>query len=307
MILIISTKNDVHAILVKKELESQGKSTRIFDMGEFSYGSFLNYQISDKSPCEFVDSDGSKIDLTQVTSIWFRRPRYPHLSKIIARKDDRIFGYREWTDATTCILSLDLKCVNQLENQESAKKPKQLEIAKRCGLLVPDTLITNDSRKVEEFLIEHKNKIVHKAMSAPNHRFLDTRLWTEEDRRHLFNLELAPTIFQNYISGPYDVRSTVIGNEIHSARITNLNKNGLVDSRLDLDQPYEAYELPDDISNKIFRFMEKMGLVFGTIDLKITDKDEHVFLEINPQGQFLYVEILTKIPIVKTLARYLSE
>ena len=45
---------------------------------------------------------------------------------------------------------------------------------------MPDTLITNDRKKVEEFLIKHENKVVHKAMSAPTHRFLDTRLWTEE-------------------------------------------------------------------------------------------------------------------------------
>jgi hypothetical protein len=50
-----------------------------------------------------------------------------------------------------------------------------------------------------------------------------------------------------------------------------------------------------------------MGLVFGTLDLKITDRNEHVFFEINPQGQFLYVEILTKLPITKSVAKYLSE
>ena len=307
MILIISRKDDVHSILVKKQLESQGNSARIFDIGDFSNGSFLNYQIGEKSIREFIDSDSSKIDLTQVTSIWFRRPRYPQLTNIIPIKEDRSFGCREWINVITCILSLDVKCVNPLNYQESANKPKQLEVARRCGLLVPDTLITNDSHKVEEFLIKHENSVVHKAMSAPAHRFIDTRLWNEEDRTHLSDLEIAPTIFQNYVPGPYDVRSTVIGSEIYSARITNLNKHGVVDSRLDLDQPYETYELPEEISDKIFKFMEKMGLVFGTIDLKITNDDEHIFLEVNPQGQFLYVQILTKLPIAKAVAKYLSE
>ena len=134
MILIISSKNDLHAILVKKALESHGNLTRIFDIGELPNGSFLNYQIGEKPIHEFVDSDGPRIDLTKVKSIWFRRPRYPRLSKIIAIKEDRIFGYREWVNAIDCILSLDVKCVNNLHNQESAKKPKQLEVAKSCRL-----------------------------------------------------------------------------------------------------------------------------------------------------------------------------
>ena len=39
--------------------------------------------------------------------------------------------------------------------------------------------------------------------------------------------------------------------------------------------------------------MDELGLVFGTIDLKVADNGEHIFLEVNPQGQFLYIEILT--------------
>lgn len=222
-------------------------------------------------------------------------------------KEDSQFGYMEWINAIDGILSLDVKYVNPPQYQQAAIKPKQLEIARNCGLLVPETLITNSRKKAEEFLIKHENRVVHKAMSAPTHRFLDTRLWKEEDRQYLPDLQLAPTIFQEYISGPYDVRATIIGNEIFSARITNLNEPNMVDSRLNLDSPYESYELPEEIHDRILKFMEKMGLVFGTIDLKITDHNEHVFFEINPQGQFLYVEILTKLPIVRAVAKYLSK
>jgi glutathione synthase/RimK-type ligase-like ATP-grasp enzyme len=304
MILIISGRNDVHAILVQKELEKHGHVTKIFDLNEFSDGSLLDYQIGNNPARNFIDGNGSSFDLTDVTAVWFRRPRYPQIPKIVTLREDRKFAYMEWINAINGILSLEVKCVNPLHYQAAAIKPKQLEVARDCGLIVPETLITNNGRKVEEFLINHGNRVVHKAMSIRAHRFLDTRLWKEEDRQHLANLQLAPAIFQEYISGPYDVRATIVGNEIFSARITDLK--GGVDSRLYLDSPYEPYELPDEIRNKIFKFMMKMGLVFGTVDLKITDKGEHVFFEINPQGQFLYVEILTKLPIVHAVARYLS-
>ena len=309
MILILSSVTDTHAILVQKELQKNGNKTIIFDLRKFSNGSLLDYQIGENPIRQFVVGDGSKVNFADITSVWFRRPRYPLMSNRVLTIEDRRFGNMEWINAIDGILSLDIKCVNSLQCQEAAIKPKQLEIARNCGLIVPETLITNNSEKVQAFLIKHGNRVVHKAMSAPTHRFLDTRLWKEEDRRYLTNLKLAPTIFQEYISGSYEVRATVIGNEIFSARIANLKKSESddIDSRLNLDLPYEPYELPEVISDRIFRFMEKMGLVFGTIDLKITGQGEHVFFEINPQGQFLYVEILTKLPIVRALAKYLSE
>ncbi len=51
--------------------------------------------------------------------------------------------------------------------------------------------------------------------------------------------------------------------------------------------------------------MDKLGLVFGTIDLKLADSGERVFLEVNPQGQFLYIEIQTGLPISNALAELL--
>jgi glutathione synthase/RimK-type ligase-like ATP-grasp enzyme len=309
MILILSSVTDTHAILVQKELQNNSNETKIFDLRKFSNGLLLDYQIGENPIRQFIEGDGSNINFTDITSVWFRRPRYPLISRRALEIEDRRFGNMEWINAIDGMLSLDMKCVNSLQHQQAAIKPKQLEIARNCGLIVPETLITNNSDKVEEFLTKHANRVVHKAMSVPTHRFLDTRLWKEEDRHHLTDLKLAPTIFQEYISGPYDVRATVVGNEIFSARITNPKKSDSdeIDSRLNLDLPYEPYELPEEISDRIFRFMEKMGLVFGTIDLKITSHGEHVFFEINPQGQFLYVEILTKLPIVRALAKYLAE
>ena len=79
-----------------------------------------------------------------------------------------------------------------------------------------------------------------------------------------------------------------------------------VDSRLDPDAPCTSYELPSNVAAALFRLMDELGLVFGTIDLKLDVNGEHVFLEINPQGQFLYIEILTGLPISQALAELLA-
>jgi len=42
-------------------------------------------------------------------------------------------------------------------------------------------------------------------------------------------------------------------------------------------------------------------------DVKLTDDGEPVFLEVNPQGQFLFVEALCEIPLADTFAAFLVE
>jgi hypothetical protein len=40
--------------------------------------------------------------------------------------------------------------------------------------------------------------------------------------------------------------------------------------------------------------------------MKLTDEGEYVFLELNPMGQFLYVEILTGFPLTAAMAELLA-
>jgi hypothetical protein len=53
--------------------------------------------------------------------------------------------------------------------------------------------------------------------------------------------------------------------------------------------------------------MRRLGLVYGAIDLRLTPEGRYVFLEINPSGQFLYVEHATGQPITAALAKALIE
>jgi glutathione synthase/RimK-type ligase-like ATP-grasp enzyme len=143
-------------------------------------------------------------------------------------------------------------------------------------------------------------------MTAPPHQFLDTRAWDADAARHLDDLALCPTIFQERIFGPADVRVTVVGRELFAACIETARGRAGIDSRLDPDAPCAAYELPRNVQRAILRLMDELGLVIGTVDLKLANDGEHVFLEINPQGQFLYIEILSGLPISNALAEFLA-
>jgi len=64
--------------------------------------------------------------------------------------------------------------------------------------------------------------------------------------------------------------------------------------------------LSHSLSRRLLALVGRLGLVFSTIDMKLTDEGEYVFLELNPMGQYLYVEILTGLPLTAAMAELLA-
>ena len=64
-------------------------------------------------------------------------------------------------------------------------------------------------------------------------------------------------------------------------------------------------ELPKDIENKCILLMERLGLNYGAIDIVLDKQGNYVFLEINPNGQWAWIEHLTGLPISKEIVKYL--
>ena len=136
---------------------------------------------------------------------------------------------------------------------------------------------------------------------------MDTRRWRNTENSELNRLPLAPTIFQELIEGPLDIRATIVGTEIYAAAISTDQSRAGLDSRLDLDVPTTSYEVPREIAGRLHGLMAALGLSFATVDLKVDYSGQLHFLELNPQGQFLYIEILTGLPISKAVAKLLTQ
>ena len=52
--------------------------------------------------------------------------------------------------------------------------------------------------------------------------------------------------------------------------------------------------------------MQWFGLIYGAFDCIVTPEGRHVFLEVNPAGQYLWVEAATKLPITAAIVDELS-
>ena len=69
----------------------------------------------------------------------------------------------------------------------------------------------------------------------------------------------------------------------------------------------EAYELPSKIKNLLLKLMDSLDLVYGAIDMRLRPNGDYIFLEINPSGQWLFVEDGTGLPITKTFSELMIQ
>jgi hypothetical protein len=306
MILILSNPEDSHARHIMQLLQRRGRDVASLSRADFGSEASIEFHPEARRGAIRL-GDRTMIVSEDVSAVWYRRPGRVLVNPAIRDEFDRAFADTEWTQALDSFSTVAFRrIISPPLKQRAATKPMQLALAARAGLRVPETLVTSDPDEAAAFAQKWDGAIVHKAMSAPPHRFLDTRAWDAEAARHLDELTLCPTIFQERIFGPADLRATIVGRQVFTASIETARGRAGVDSRLDHDAPCTPYELPRAVETAILRLMDELGLVFGTVDLKLTDNGEHVFLEVNPQGQFLYIEILTGLPISNALVEFLS-
>ena len=103
------------------------------------------------------------------------------------------------------------------------------------------------------------------------------------------SIAMAPTIFQERVEAGYEVRVTVVGEEIFAIRIDNISN---VDWRTNYEKIVFSglIEIPKKIKQKLLAFQEKFKILYGAYDFIVTPEGDFVFLECNPCGQWYFNE-----------------
>jgi hypothetical protein len=288
---------------VLQELHKLGKKVFILDMSSFGRSVSLT-QIIGSASCVKSPLSALAARSDEIEAVWLRRPGRIDLTHVVS-EEHLEFALREWRDSFWGWLdSLPARFISPLVAQERATKPLQLQLANEIGLRTPATCITNCVHEFSEFVAKFDGRVVHKSLTQPKSMLMDTRAWSPSDSQFLSELPLVPTMVQERIFGPEDVRLTVIGKEVFAAKMRT--PMDVVDSRLVKELPYEPWSIPAGVAEKILRLMDRLGLAFGTVDLKMSEDGDLVFLEVNPQGQFICIEIITGLPLLHSFATFLA-
>ena len=240
--------------------------------------------------------------------VWWRRPETP-LSVIAGPSRDAIRD--QWRALAIGLAVVDGPTWVSNPGRISAAEDKshQLRAAGAAGLLVPETLWTNDIEEALAFVEHWARGAVAKSIAtawwevAGRAHFVYASLVDAGDLPTSERLAQAPVCFQQPISPKRDIRVTVVGDAVFAAEraVAGSERNEPLDWRRATEAPWSRYVLPDEIARSCRALVETFGLRFSGIDLAVDTDGRHWFLELNPNGEWGWLQ-RAGLPIAQALA-----
>lgn len=309
MILVVSYASEDHTREVVRRLEARSREVCLIDLADFPAQADLALTWGNgEAPGYRARTARGSVDLARVRAGWWRRVRPFEVQPAVKRRD-RAFATSETTQAVYGMLdSLSCRWMNpRLPDEAAQHKPAQWAVAHQVGLKLPRTLVTNEPEAARSFVeAVGVGRTVFKAFLAATEDWRETRLVLKEDMDRLDSVRYAPVIFQEYVEG-VDLRITIVGDSIFAAEIDARHTSYPVDMRMAVgESKVSPVTLPTRVASGLKKLMQRLGLVYGAIDMRRTSGGDYHFLEVNPAGQWLFVEARTGLPISQAVADTLS-
>lgn len=309
--LIVSLRDDLHALAVQHRITSDTgtacevvESDNLVDSRGFAWGVGQPH-----SPAvgTLPTRQGSTLDLDDCTVVWWRRASYPQLGTEGESARQTAFITNEWQAALLGALMTGRPrrwVSDPAHTRLAGNKPWQLATAARVGWRVPPTLVSQDRDRVLAFCAEAPGAtVVAKGLSAT---YGQTMAAVEVSPGQIgsADVEVCPAIYQHVVRGHRHLRINCWGDQVVAFEI----RSDLLDWRRDQAAPIQAVRLSTPHRDLSSRLVRSLGLQAGVIDAKLpADGSEPVFLEVNPQGQFLFLEGATGVDLTGVVARFLHD
>jgi hypothetical protein len=308
VILVVSFPDDPHAAAVGQALDRLGERWEQIDLADFPERASLTLSYGPGRVPDFHlrPRRGPELRLGQVRAAWWRRPR-PFSPDGVVSPRHRRFAEREWRDATLGLWrALRIPWVNDpVAADVAALKTWQLVLAQETGLSLPRTVVTSDPRRARAFVGGGAPRI-YKTLHAEPDLWRPTRRVGPGERRLLGAVHHAPVIFQEHVPG-VDVRVTVVGRRLFPVEIDARRSGSPDDFRVDqAGSKVRPCRLPSDLERRLLRMTRRLGLSYAAFDLRRRRNGGHVFLEVNPGGQWLGFEPASGAAITEAVARLLA-
>lgn len=298
-LLIFSHVGDVHASAVAAVLRARGAPCQIFCFDEFPVASTVTYDLGAGGP--LLKGPAADARLGEFDTVWNRRGWDPVFPPRLHEEDRRLVApiCGRYCDEMRISPPPGQLWVNPRSAQLAMRsKALQLQIARRLGFEIPETLITNDPGEARRFLAREGHFVV-KGIS-PMHWdesgqviSLPTSSISAADLDDDVAIRSCPMIYQRYVDKAYEFRVIVFGRrtlwvKIHSqapGRYKTDWRHGMAD-----ELQIEAVDPPPELDARIVSFCGEAGLLHASFDLAVTPSGETIFFEVNEQGQLLWIE-----------------
>jgi glutathione synthase/RimK-type ligase-like ATP-grasp enzyme len=306
MVLIITHKEDFTADFIVKKLNEKGLQYYRLNCEDILIKN--NITLSLRQETEAIINGISKF-----TSVWFRRTKLPKLDEF--EPDIRNYCHTE-IDFFLKNLWLSINAERWMSRPDkiyqAENKFLQLRMAKELGFEVPETIMTGDVNVIKTFYDRTNGNLIIKPLFQGRiikdsfQKLIFTTKLTQADVDELDERLPLPSLYQRYIDKSKEYRITVVNDKIFSASVDSQSND---ETKIDWRRKklkFEQANLPSTTQRLCIELTKKLGLTFGAIDMIKSKNGEFVFLEINPSGQWAWIEIDTGLPISDSIIEYLN-
>ncbi len=258
----------------------------------------------------------------EVKSVLFWRPALPSYIEDEMEGSDLEFYKAEWKNFMKGIY-LNLKDCFWMnpypENLTYQDKVYQLRLAQEIGFNIPQTFITTSLNEANTFFNQTDNEIIYKTFWKTfwdeENKKGDTEVYAIHtsivDKKDLDDSKIkfaTPNLLQTYIPKKVELRITCVGKAVMACEIQSQESEVSKVDWHDFDiknTPHLKHKLPRKIELLCLKMLDKLGLTYGCFDMIITPENEYIFIELNPNGQYGWIERLTMLPITENIAKML--
>ena len=320
VLVLTNSADGTHSDIVIRKLEKLGVTVFRCDVDLLAKGELaIKFEVGQNTfGFEMLRGD-KKLLSTDIKSIWYRRPN--SLNSPIVDLIQRKYAEMETNQFLEGLWSATIGEVFWLSNpvhlERARKKVLQLKIARQLGFTIPRTIVSNDPKQVRQFIESCDERMIFKAI---HHEMLDYENksfnipTTLIGREHLVKLELVkkmPSLFQEFIDKEYELRVTVVGDKIFPVKIDSQAHS---ETSVDWRNPdfieklkYTSISLPQEITDRCHSMLRSLGLEFGAFDFAVDKRGICYFLEVNPNGQWYWLEDLTGVLISDAIVAILTK
>jgi glutathione synthase/RimK-type ligase-like ATP-grasp enzyme len=309
-VLIVTNDHDEHADAVIVELNKRDVPVFRFHPEDFPHSCSVSIDVHDGRIQGELRTADHRVAFDDICAAWYRRSKNLYMgavSRTSERLDDYVKAQSTATVVAVCAGLETLWVSHPFKLRRGEVKALQLAEASRAGLKVPPTLISNDPARATTFVDSlGSTECAIKpliAIGVTDEQGYRLPLTTTLPPGHsLDSMALAPTMLQPYVDKAFELRCVVIGEEIFCAKLhSQADEKSRVDWRGG-DPEHEIFALPEEVKTSIRRLMSSFELNFASLDMIVTPEGEFVFLELNPNGQWLWLEFELGLPLVASMA-----
>jgi glutathione synthase/RimK-type ligase-like ATP-grasp enzyme len=301
-LLIVTHREDLAADFVIVRLRERGLAYYRLNSDELATSAIM-FRAGCGTLVRTLATADAAIDLERVRSVWYRRAIRPLASD---RIDTSLRPFVAAELRHVCeglIADPGIRWVNPLESSELAeRKVFQLRIAERHGLLIPPTIISSDRAELSRFVTE-EGRVICKPISqglvsSDEGLFaIHTHEIRSEELQPTSMMEVTPTLLQRLIPKGTDIRLTIIGEAIFPVEVIT-PAGAPIDWRATRQGlAYRSCNLPVQVEQACRSFMAALNIVFGAFDFVRTDDGQWFFLEVNPAGEWAWLEVELNLPM----------